>query len=67
MLNYVNSFSISTDDNRCEFVLRFNQRTPIVDDSGKVISIHSEEVSTIVLNKERFKALQTLINSALDE
>ena len=67
MLNYANAFSLSTDDNKCEFVLRFNQRAPIVDNAGNVTGIQMEEISTIVLNKEGFKALQMLLTSISDE
>ena len=67
MLNYANSFSLSVNDSKSEFILTFSQRSPIINETGAVSEIKVDEVSSIVLNKDGFQALQMLLNSTLSE
>ncbi len=65
MLNYANSFSLSTNDKKNEFIITFKQFSPILDDSGNVVDLSKETISTVVLNHEGAEALYMLLSSSL--
>lgn len=67
MLSYSNSFSLSANEKKNEFIITFTQHVPILDDSGKVVDLSKETVSTIVLNREGAEALYMLLSSSLSD
>ncbi len=65
MLNYVNSISCTTNDNKNEFILTFRQIHPFISADGKIKENIEDVVSEIVMNHELAVALKGLLDGIL--
>lgn len=65
MLNYVNSVSCTTNENKNEFILTFRQVHPIVGADGAIKEKAEELVSEIVMNHELALALKGILEQVL--
>lgn len=67
MAGYINTITCSTNDTRSEVFLSFLQRRPVLDNDGKVSGTTTEEVASVVLNKDGVESLKQLLNSILPD
>lgn len=65
MLNYVNSVSCTTNENKNEFILTFRQIHPFVGADGTIKENVETVVSEIVMNHDLAVGLKGLIDKVL--
>lgn len=65
MLNYVNSFSCSTSENKKEFIFTFRQIHPVIGSDGIIKEKAEDLVSEIVMNEDLALALKTILDKTL--
>lgn len=65
MLNYVNSVSCTTSENKKEFIFTFRQIHPVIGSDGIIKENAEELVSEIVMNEELALALKAILDKSL--
>ena len=65
MLNYVNSVSCTTNENKSEFILTFRQIHPVISADGKIKDNADDVVSEIIMNHELAIALKNMLEGVV--
>lgn len=64
MLNYVNSVSCTTSENKKEFILTFRQIHPVIGSDGTIGENAEDLVSEIVMNEDLALALKSILDKS---
>lgn len=64
MYIYANGFTIAVSENKNEYMLSFRQIHPSIDPQGNVKENISESVADVVMSKDGFIALCTLLKNS---
>lgn len=66
MLQYVNGFSCAMDNEREDFIINFVQRIPKIEDEGMQEEMITENISSLVMNKNVAERLLDALKEMLD-
>ena len=71
MYNYANRFTVLTNQNKTEFLLKFAQDAPVIssmpDTDGSSVNVESMPVADIVVTGELAREIARLISKTLEQ
>lgn len=67
MVQYVNSFTCTTNEKSSEIILHFRQLSPTLDENGNVSGTNVENISEIIVTKQGAEALFNLLKDIVSK